>query len=171
MAAVIEIKVRKIRGPWQDVVKQLVKKNYVMGIITAHPFPGLGITSHTAKPEVLPGVWKLTPYAKESAGGVKLVGIQAELFPQDFKRVNGSVRRWRLKLVINKTSVGFFEVEAVAIVRDGYVTRTEEIMEFLNELPIVLEVIPIPFEVREGSDCYFALSFPTIGEGEDVPVL
>ena len=160
----IEIQVGQIRSIGLDVVVERVKKHYVMGIITAHLGPGLTIPPHTPEPQVLPGVWKLSPYAKESASGVKLIGIQAELFPQDFKRVDGSIRRWRFKLVINKASVGFFEVEGVAIVSNGYITRTEELMKFFDELPIVLEIGLVPGEVRESSDNCLVLTLPAIGE-------
>ncbi len=164
MAARIEIEVGKIRGPWFNVVIERVKKHYVMGVITAHLLPRLPVTTHTAEPEMLPGVWKLTPYAKESAGGVKLIGIQAELFPQDFKRVNGSVRRWRLKLVVDKSGVGFFKIEAIAIVRDGYIAGTKELMEFFDKDPVIVETLLIDRIIWESADYYFFAITPTVGE-------
>ena len=171
MAAGIEIEIGKVRGPWPDVVIERVKKHYVMGIITAHSGPGLAVAPHAAEPEMLPGVWKLSPYAQKTAGGVKLIGVQAELFSKDFKRVDGAVRRWRFKLVINESSVGFFEVEGIAIVGDGYVTRTEELMKFFDEFPIILEVVLVSRIIRKGPNGYFAFSFPAVGKREDIPVL
>ena len=162
--ASIEIQIGEIRGPWPDVTVKRIKKHYVMGIITAHLGPGVPISSHAAEPQVLPGVWKLSPYAQESASGVKLIGIQAELFPQDFKRVDGSIRRWRFKLVINKAGVGFFEVEGVAIVSNSDITRTEELMKFFDELPIILEVSSVSGEVGESPDNCLVLTLPSVGE-------
>ncbi len=164
MAAGIEVQVGKIRGPWLNVVIERVRKHYVMGVITAHHVPGFEIPTHTPKPEMLAGVWKLPSYTQESAGGIKLVGIQAELFPEDFKRVDGAVRRWRLKLVINKSGVGFFEVEGIAIVSNGYITGTKELMEFFYEHPVVIEIFFVPSIIREGSHCYFTLPFPAVSE-------
>ncbi len=164
MATRIEIHVGNIRGPWPDVFVERVKKHYIMGVITAHFGPGCRIPPHTAKPEVLPGVFKLTPYAKKSTGGVKLVGIQAELFPQDFKRVNGAVRRWRFKLVIDKSGVGFFEVEGIAIVSDGYIAVTEELMKFFDEHPVMIEVLLVAGEIGQRPDGHLAVSCPTVGE-------
>jgi len=162
--ASVEIQIGKIRGPWLDVVIERIKKHYIMGIITAHLGPGLTIPPHATEPQVLPGVWKLSPYAQESASGVKLIGIQAELFPQDFKRVDGSVRRWRFKLVINESRVGFFEVEGVAIVSNSDITRTEELMKFFDELPIILEISSVSGEVGESPDNCLVLTLPAIGE-------
>ncbi len=164
MTAGIEIQVREIWGPWFNVVIERVKKHYVMGVITAHLLPRLPVTTHTAKPEMFSGVWKLTPYAKESTGGVKLIGIQAELFPQDFKRVNGSVRRWRLKLVVDKSGVGLFKIEAIAIVRDGYIAGTKELMEFFDKEPIVVEALLIDRIIWKSADYYFFAITPTVGE-------
>ncbi len=164
MPAGIEIQVRKIRGVWHDVVIERIKKHYVMGIITAHQGPGLHVAPHTAKPEVLAGVFKFTPYAKESAGGVKLIGVQAELFPQDFKRVNGAVRRWRFKLVVEKSGVGFFKVEGVAIVSDNYITTTKDLMEFFDKSPVIIEGLFVSRVVRQSADCHLFAITPTIGE-------
>ncbi len=164
MAARVKIEVREIRGPWLDVIIKRAKKHYVMGIISAHQGPGLSIPPHTAEPEVFPGVWKLTPYSQESAGGVKLIGIQAELFSEDFKRINGAVRRWRFKLVVNKSGVGFFKVEGVAVVSHSYVTRTEELMQFLDEHPIVVDVRLIPFIVGQGSNSDLFVIGPAVCE-------
>ncbi len=165
MAAGIEIQVGKIRGPWLDIVVERVKKHYVMGVITAHNFPRLDVTPHTAKPEVFPGVWQLAPYAKKSASGVKLVGVQAELFPQDFKRVNGAVRRWRCKLMIDKSGVGFFEIELIAIVRNRDITGTKELMKFFDQNPVILEGLFVgSWEVREGPYGDLVIVRPTIGE-------
>ncbi len=164
MAARIEVQVGKIRGPWLDVVVERVHKYYIMGIIAAHLRPCLRVTPHTAKPEVLPGVWKLTPYAKEATSGVKLVGIQAELFPKNLQSVDGTIRRWRLKLVVNKSGVGFFEVESVAIVRDGYIATTEELVEFLNEEPVLIATLFISGVVRESSDMNLVFPLPLVSE-------
>ena len=160
----IEIKVGKIRGPWLNMVVERVKKNYVMGVITAHRRPGLLVTSHAPKPEVLTGVWHLTPYAEEAAGGVKLIGIQAELFPQDFKRVHGAVRRWRFKLVVDKSGVGFFEIKGVAIMRDGYVATTQELMKILDQEAVVRQVLFISRVFWERFDSDLAISGPSVGE-------
>ncbi len=161
----IEIQVGKIRGPWSDVLVERVKKHYVMGIITAHLGPGLLVPSHTTQPEVFSGVWKLTPYAEETARGIKLVGIQAELFPEDFKRVNRSPRRWRFKLVVDKSGVSFFEIEGIAIVGNGYITRTEELMEFFNQHPVVVGMLFISGVIGQSSDNDLTRSmFPTIGK-------
>ncbi len=171
MAAGIEIQVGKIRGPWLDIVVERIKKHYVMGIITAHGSPGFPVTTHTAKPEVLPGVWKLTPYSEKTAGGIQLIGIQAELFPQDFKRINGLVRRWRFKLVVYKAGVGFFEIEGVAVVSDNYITRTEEVMQLFYERPVVVEPFLIPWIIGERPNYNRIIIGPPICEGEDVPIL
>ncbi len=152
MAAGIEVQIGKVRGPWLDIVVELVRKHYVMGIITAHQGPGLLVPPHAPEPEMLPGVWKLSSYSQEAAGSVKLIGIQAELFPEDFKRIHGAVRRWRFKLVVNKPSVGFFEVEGIAVVSDGYVTRTEELVKFLDKEAIILDISLVPPIVGERSD-------------------
>ena len=160
----IEIQVRKIRGPWSDIVVERVKKHYVMGIITAHLSPRLPVTTHTAEPEVLPGVWQLTPYAEEAARGVKLIGIQAELFPQDFKRVHGAVRRWRFKLMVDKSGVGFFEIEGVAIMRDGDVATTQELMKILDQEAVVRQVLFISRVFWERFDGDLAVPSPSIGE-------
>ncbi len=157
MAAGIEIQVGEIRGPWSDVLIERVKKGYVMGIITAHQGPGLHVPPHTAEPEMLSGVWKLTPYSKKTTGGVQLIGIQAELFPEDFKRVDGSIRRWGCKLVVEKSSVGFFEVKLIAVVSDGYITRTEELMKFFDERPVIAEVLFISRVVGQRPYNYLAL--------------
>ncbi len=164
MTAGIEVQVRKIRSIGPDIIKELIKKHYVMGIITAHRLPRLEVSPHAPEPEVLPGVFKLTPYAEESAGHIKLIGIQAELFPQDFKRVDSTVRRWGLKLVVQKAGVGFFEIEGVAVVSDGYVTRTEELMEFFNKSPIVIEILFVAGEVGQCFNNDPLLVRPTIGE-------
>ncbi len=164
MAAGIEVQVRKIRSIGPDIIKKFIKQHYVMGIITAHSLPGFGITPHAPEPEVLPGVWKLSPYSQESAGGIKLIGIQAELFPQDFKRVYGAERRWGLKLVVQKAGVGFFEIEGIAVVSDGYVTRTEELMEFFNKSPIVIEILFVAGEVGQRLNNDLALVRPAVGE-------
>ncbi len=164
MAAGIEIEVREIRGPWLNIVVQGIKKHYVMGIITAHDGPGLTITPHTTEPEVFAGMWKLSPYAQESTGGVKLVGVQAELFPQDFKRINGAVRRWRFKVVVDKPSVGFFKVEGIAIVSDGYIAGTKELMEFFDKEPVIVEALLVERIVRKSADGHLFAITPTIGE-------
>ena len=164
MAAGIEIQVRKIRGPWLDMVVERLKKNYVMGIIAAHQVPGLGIASHTAEPEVSPGVWKLTPYAKEAAGGVKLVAIQAELLPKDLKGVHGAIRRWGFKLVVNKSGVGFFEIEGVAIVRDGDIATAQELMKILNQESVVRQVLFISRVFWERLDSDLTVALPAVGE-------
>ncbi len=164
MTVGIEIQIGKIRGPWLNMVVERIKKHYVMGIITAHDFPGLLITTHASEPKMLSGVFKLTPYAKEAAGGVKLIGIQAELFPKDFKRVYGAVRRWRFKLVVDKSGVGFFEIEGIAIVSDGYITTTQELMKFFDERPVVVEDLLIAGEIRERHNRDLTLTLPTVGE-------
>ncbi len=164
MAARIKIEVRKIRGPWLDIVKELVKQGDVMAVITAHRPPRLGVPPHTPKPEVFPGVWKLTPYAKESAGGVKLIAIQAELLPQNLEGVDGAVGRWRFKLMVNKSGIGFFEIEAIAVVSNGDIATAEELMEVLDQEPVVGEVLFVTRIVWEGLDRYLATALPAVRE-------
>ena len=164
MATRIKIQVRKIRGPWLNIVKQRVEQDDVMAIITAHRRPRFRVASHTPQPEMFPGVWKLTPYAKETTGGIKLIGIQAELLPQDLEGVDGAVGRWRFKLMVNKSGVGFFEVEGIAIVSDGYIAVTEELMKFFDEHPVMIEVLLVAGEIGQRSDNHLTIASPTVGE-------
>ncbi len=162
----IKIEVRKIRGPWLDIVEQRIEQDDVMAVITAHRSPRLGIASHASEPEVLPGVWKLTPDVKESTGGVKLIGIQAELFTKDLQGIDGAIRWWRFKFMVDKPGVGFFEIEAVAIVSDGDIATAQQLMEILNQEFVVREVLLITRVVWEGLDRYLStLPLPAVGEG------
>ena len=164
MTARIEIQIGKVRSIGLNIIKERVKKHYVMGIITAHKSPGVSIALHATEPEVLPGVWKLSPYAEETARGIKLIGIQAELLPQDLEGVDGAVGRWRFKLMVNKSGVGFFEVEAIAIVSDGYIATAEELMKILDQELVVREILLVTRVAWEGLDRYLASPLPTIRE-------
>ena len=164
MTTRIEIQVRKIRGPWLDVVIKRVQEHHVVGVIAAHLLPRSGIAPHAPEPEVLPGVCYLAPYAKEATGGVKLVAIQAELLPKDLKGVHGAIRRWGFKLVVNKSGVGFFEIEGVAIVRDGDIATAQELMKILNQESVVRQVLFISRVFWEGFDSDFTVALPTVGE-------
>ncbi len=152
MIARIQIKVGEVRGPWLDIVKERIGKHYVVGVITAHRFPGLPVAPHATKPEMLPGVFEFTPYSQESAGGVKLIAVQSKLFAKDLKRIYRSVRRWRFQLVIDKAGVGFFEIKGVAIMRDSNITCREQFMQFFNERPIILDILSEGREVRQSAD-------------------
>jgi hypothetical protein len=160
----IEIQVRKIRGPWLDVVIQRVQERYVVAVIPAHLSPRFGITPHAPEPEVLPGVWHFTPYPKEAACGVKLIGIQAELLPKDLKRVDSPVWRWRFKLMVEKAGSGFWEIEAIAIVRDGDITTAQELMKILDQEPVVRQVLFISRVFWERLDSDLTVALPTVGE-------
>ncbi len=160
----IKIEVRKIRGPWLDIVKQRIEQDDVMAVITAHRRPRLGIAPHTAEPEVLPGVWKLTPYTQKTTGGVELIGIQAELLPQDLQGVDGTIRRGRFKFMVNKPGIGFFEVEAIAIVSNGYITTAEELMEVLDKEFVVRKILLVTRVIWEGLDRYLATALPAVRE-------
>ncbi len=165
MAAGIQIEIRKVGRPAPNVLKQRAEQGHVVSIVPPHQCPSLDLASHTAEPEVFPGVWELTPDAKEPAGGVKLVAIQAELLPENLQRVDGSIRRWWLEVMIEKAGVGFFEVECVAIVCDGYVTGAKQLMELFNESSILVEGLSTVTRVIRQSPYYdFLVAGPLVSE-------
>ena len=160
----IKIEVGKIDGPWLDVLIERVKQDNVVSIIPTHLGPGLTVPPHTAKPEVLSGMWELTPDAEKSTSGVQLVGVQSELPPQDLESVYFLERWGRLQLVIEKAGIGFFKVEVVAIVGNRYVTRSKELVQLLDQNPIVLDVLLVTGVVGERTDRDFLDIGPAVGE-------
>ncbi len=166
MSTGVEIEIGEIGGPWPNVVIESTEEPNVVRVIAAHFPPRLSLTSHTAKPKVLPGVWELTPDAEHSTGVVQLVARQLEMFSEDFEGIDGTECWGRFHLVVEKPSVGFFQIKGIAIVRDADITLAEQRVKILSELSIVLEAILIARVVRQSLDCDGALVHPTIGERE-----
>ncbi len=170
MAAGIEIEIRKVRGPWKDVIIQPAEQADVVRVVAAHFTPRPGVSAHTPKPKVLPGMWELASYTEYAASGVQLIAGHFKVFAKKFKGVDGTERRGRFELVIEKPGVGLFEIKGVTIVRDDNITLTKEFMKILYKEPIVLEMLFISGIVGEGSYGDITIPYPPIGEGEHVPV-
>jgi len=164
VAARIQIEIREVRGPWLDVFEQPREEGDVMGVVSLHSGPRLAVPAHAAKPEMFTSVWEFPSEPEEGAGRVKLVRIELEMFPKNFEGINRAKRgRW-FKLVVDKSGIGFFEVEGVAVVSDGNVASAEELMQLFDQWPVILEILLVPFKVGEGPDRGHFLVCPTIGK-------
>ena len=170
MTTRINIEVRKVGGPWRNVLIQVRKQGHIVSIIAPHFGPGFSITAHTSEPEMFPGVWELPSNPQESTSGVKLIAVQLEVLSQYLQSVNGTKRRRRFQLMVDKPGVGFFEIEGIAVVRNSDVAAGEELMKLLHEEPVVLEIMLVPGIMRKSADRYALITPPAVGETEDVPV-
>jgi len=164
VAAGIQIEIRYIRGPWLNVVVKGRQEGNVVSIVTTHHGPRFAVATHASEPKVLSGVWELPSKTEKPARGVKLVAVKLKVSPQDFESIDGLEGRWRFKLVIDKAGVGLFEVEGIAVVSDGNITRAENLVQLFYQEPVVLQVLLIPLIIGKGSDRYGALVRPAVGE-------
>ncbi len=164
MTTRINIEVRKVGGPWRNVLIQVRKQGHIVSIIAPHFGPGFSITAHTSEPEMFPGMWELPSNPQESTSGVKLIAVQLEVLSQYLQSVNGTKRRRRFQLMVDKPSVGFFKVEGIASVSDGYIAGTKELMEFFDKEPVIVEALLVERIVRKSADGHLFAITPTIGE-------
>lgn len=161
MTAGIEIEIRKIRGPGGNVLVKATEEGHIVSIVPFHHAPGPRITIHAAKPEVLAGVWELPPETKERTSSVKLVAIQLECPAKNLESVY-SPKRWaRLKAVVQKAGLGFFEIEGIAIVGNRNIATREDLMKILCEHSVIFGATLVPWIIRQRShgNGFIALEF------------
>ena len=164
MAASIEIEVREIRGPCPYVFIQLHEQVHVMRVVPAHYLPRPFVPPHTAEPEMLSSMGELASDTQVAASGIQLVRIQAELFAEYFEGVDCTVRRWGLELVVYKPGVGFLEIEGVAVMCDGNVTRAEQLVQLFYKHPVLVKGFFVSWKIRQGSHGDLTIASPTVGE-------
>ncbi len=66
--------------------------------------------------------------------------------------------------MIEKSSVGFFEIEIVAVVGNRYITRAKEFVKLLDEHLVVLDVLLVTGIIWQRSDDNLTPVTPTVGE-------
>ncbi len=164
MSASVEIEVGEIGGVWQNIVIESKQEPNVVRIIEHEFTPRLSLASHTLKPKVLSGVWELATYPEQGASKIQLVATKFEVFSEDFEGVDGPEIWGRFHLVVEKPSIGFFQVEGIAIVRDANVALAEQRVKVLCELSVVLEAMFISRVVWKSLYCDGALIHPAISE-------
>ncbi len=170
MATSIKIQVWEVRGPWTNVIIKGRVKGNVVGIVSTHFGPRFSVTLHTAEPHVFPGMWQFPADTKKSTGGIKLIAVQLEVFPENRKRVNNAIRRGRFELVVKKAGVGFFSVKG-GIVGNQDIARADKRVEILHEAPVISRALFISRIIGKGFDLNALLVGPSVGIREYVPVL
>lgn len=164
MAAGIKIEIRKVRGPWADIVVEPREEGNIVRIIPTHFTPRLSVATHAPKPKMLAGMWELPPYTKEAASRIELIAIQPKMLSQNLQGINSSNGGRGFKAVIYKTRIGFFEIKGVAIMGNGNIARTEEIVEFFDQGAVIREAFLIRGIVRESLDGDTSLVRPAVGK-------
>lgn len=151
IAADVEIVIGKIRGPAFDMIIKPVKEGHIVSVIFPHQVESRPIPSHARKPKMLSGVWQLTTQPQHSTSNIKLIAVQSEVLPQDFKSVDSSEWRCWVKAVIQKTGAGFFEIECVAVVGDDNIRTREDLMKVLTQSPVVFGACLVPWIIEQCS--------------------
>lgn len=154
MAAGVQVKIRKISGPWTHMLIKRRKEGYVVSVIPTHFPKRPKVTTHTPKPKVFPGMWDLAPDLEHPAGMVKLIAGQFEVLSEQFQRVDYLERWGRFKLMVEKPGGGFWKVEGYTIVCDDDISDVKQAMQALCESHVVLHVLSESREIGQSDDSH-----------------